>query len=133
MIAEGKTLGELLFEKSPAMLDSIDIDSNKNNRVFAVQSPSNEGIANTSAFSSVDFTVSPLDENVNPLATSREQTWSRETKKLQALKEQNEEYRVKVTAQQKLINGLQKQLASIADTTRFEKYIGGVGCGCCPG
>ena len=47
MLADGKTLGELFFEKDLVKLDALDIDFNKKNRVTAAQFASQEAIANT--------------------------------------------------------------------------------------
>ncbi|MBQ5362314.1 MAG: hypothetical protein IIU63_03110, partial [Clostridia bacterium] len=47
MVADGKTLGELLYENDSKLRISLDVDFNKKNRVTAAQFASSEAIANT--------------------------------------------------------------------------------------
>ena len=46
-IASGKTLGELIHENDVRLMDSLDVEFNKKNRVTVAQFASKEAIANT--------------------------------------------------------------------------------------
>ena len=65
MMAEGKTLGELLLENDPKKLKALDIEQNKKSRVSAAQFASYEAIANTLRSSQLDTNVSQSDPVVN--------------------------------------------------------------------
>ena len=95
MIAEGKSLGEMLHEGEPQKLMAQDVEKNKKSRVTAAQFASYEAIANTLHSSQLDTKVSQpevdvknesaeaLDievdektESAAPSALMSEKTWS---------------------------------------------------------
>lgn len=98
---------------------SLTFEKERNNAERAGLTENGSGLSPADIVS--DNTVSPSTENVNSkFSTPRDQVWSKDAKKLRAVKEQNAEYRRVVASQQKLINALQKQLSAIEGTTRFK-------------
>ena len=65
MIAEGKSLGEMLHEGEPQKLLAQDVEKNKKSRVTAAQFASYEAIANTLHSPQLDTKVSQPDQIVN--------------------------------------------------------------------
>lgn len=64
MMAEGRTLGELLFETDPKKLQALDIVHNKKSRVSAAQFASYEAIANTLRSSQLNDMVSETEPKI---------------------------------------------------------------------
>ena len=64
MMAQGKTLGEVLYDGDDAMLQALDIRQNKKSRVTAAQFASYEAIASTLRSPQLDTKVSQPDAEV---------------------------------------------------------------------
>lgn len=71
MMAEGKSLGEILHEGEPKKLLAQDVEKNKKSRVTAAQFASYEAIANTLHSPQLDTKVSQPDAEVNSESTIR--------------------------------------------------------------
>jgi len=65
MMAEGKSLGEILHESEPGKLQAQDVEKNKKSRVTAAQFASYEAIANTLRSPQLDTKISQPDQIVN--------------------------------------------------------------------
>ena len=72
MMAQGKTLGEVLYENDRKLLDSLNVEKNKESRVSAAQFASYEAIANTLRSSQLTTTVTQLDPTVKKKLSDRD-------------------------------------------------------------
>lgn len=89
--------------------------------IFPIKKIAGQVVKSTTSSANNNITHSSQNVNTNNSnAATREQTWTKDAKKLQAVKEQNAEYRRVNAALQKLINKQQAQLKAIAETTKFK-------------
>lgn len=70
----GKTIGEMLNENDVEMLNALDVEKNKNNRVIAAQFVSQETIANTPHSPRSNNSIAQNAENVN--SENEDARWS---------------------------------------------------------
>jgi len=83
MMAEGKSLGEILHESEPGKLQAQDVEKNKKSRVTAAQFASYEAIANTLRSSQLTSTISQADFAVNKKYSDRDPAAGRGNEVLQ--------------------------------------------------